>query len=350
MREFERLITRERAGWEGKERLTFEDVLFLGARRKELDEQLSGLKEVVEETNNMAHSFHIKREALRESLRSSVQIVCGSRSYKNTITRFVQPVKKSNQIIIADLEQSATKVINQGFTFPEKFACVQIRDTTYLSGGEPALVSTYEITEFVVHKLANMNHARRKHKLCSVKERHIFAIGGYDAVKRLTSVERFDIENNRWRVMAPMLHRRNDHAVAVFNDKSIYVFCGYDGDSSVDTVERYDIDADCWYQVQLVNASRQYWRPRWGIGAQQVSSHEILVFGDQGYTFFLTPGDENELKVVALATTMQSPSIRNIRWNQTLLNEKLYTFDDLGTLWSYSLKEKLWIKAEIEVN
>lgn len=47
---------------------------------------------------------------------------------------------------------------------------------------------------------------------------------------------------------------------------------------------------------------------------------------------------------------MQSPSIRNIRWNQTVLNEKLFTFDDLGTLWAYSLKDKLWIKAEIEVN
>ena len=52
----------------------------------------------------MAHSFHIKRDALREALRAAVQIVCGTRSYKNTVTRFVQPVKKSNQIIIADLE------------------------------------------------------------------------------------------------------------------------------------------------------------------------------------------------------------------------------------------------------
>ena len=101
-----------------------------------------------------------------------------------------------------------------------------------------------------------MNHARRKHKLCAVKERHIYAIGGYDAVKRLTSVERFDIDSNRWTIMSPMLHRRNDHAVSVYNDKWIYVFCGYDGDSSVDTVERYDIETDCWYEIRLMNASR----------------------------------------------------------------------------------------------
>ena len=60
----------------------------------------------------MAHGFHIKRDALREALRTAIQIVCGTRSYKNTVTRLVQPVKKSNQIIIADLEQGATKVIN----------------------------------------------------------------------------------------------------------------------------------------------------------------------------------------------------------------------------------------------
>ena len=72
MREFEAIITHERDTWEHKEKLSFEDVLFLGARRKDLDEQLNSLKEVVEETNNMAHSFHIKRDALRESLRAAV--------------------------------------------------------------------------------------------------------------------------------------------------------------------------------------------------------------------------------------------------------------------------------------
>ena len=101
-----------------------------------------------------------------------------------------------------------------------------------------------------------MNHARRKHKLVAVKERQIYAIGGYDAVKRLNSVERYDIEVNKWTVVSPLLHRRNDHAACAYNDKWIYVFCGYDGDSSIDTVERYDIESDCWYEVKLMNASR----------------------------------------------------------------------------------------------
>lgn len=47
MREFEAIITHERDTWEHKEKLSFEDVLFLGARRKDLDEQLNSLKEVV---------------------------------------------------------------------------------------------------------------------------------------------------------------------------------------------------------------------------------------------------------------------------------------------------------------
>ncbi len=37
MRHFEELITLERNTWESKDKLTFDDVLFLGARRKELD-------------------------------------------------------------------------------------------------------------------------------------------------------------------------------------------------------------------------------------------------------------------------------------------------------------------------
>lgn len=48
MREFEEIAQEERLMWEKKEKLSFDDVLYLGARRKELEDNLTNLKDVVE--------------------------------------------------------------------------------------------------------------------------------------------------------------------------------------------------------------------------------------------------------------------------------------------------------------
>ena len=48
----------------------------------------------------------------------------------------------------------------------------------------------------------------------------LYAIGGYDGKKKKKSVEVYDPNENRWRLVTDMPHSREDlsHSCAIFND------------------------------------------------------------------------------------------------------------------------------------
>ena len=54
------------------------------------------------------------------------------------------------------------------------------------------------------------------------------------------SVERLDLEQERWIQSEPMLSRRSTLGVAVLNGE-IYAVGGFDGNNGLDTVEKYNL-------------------------------------------------------------------------------------------------------------
>ena len=53
------------------------------------------------------------------------------------------------------------------------------------------------------------------------------------------SVEKLDMESDRWVLLEPMLSRRSTLGVAVLNGE-LYAVGGFDGNNGLDTVEKYN--------------------------------------------------------------------------------------------------------------
>lgn len=73
----------------------------------------------------------------------------------------------------------------------------------------------------------------------------VYAIGGYDGVSQLSSVERYDIESDSWTTMASMSVARSALSVVAV-DGRIYAIGGYDGQEFSSVVECYDVDQNSW--------------------------------------------------------------------------------------------------------
>ena len=71
----------------------------------------------------------------------------------------------------------------------------------------------------------------------------LYAIGGYNGLERLTTVEVFEPASKKWRRVAPLSKPRSALGSAVLNNR-LYVCGGYDGCQPSDQVEMYDPTLD----------------------------------------------------------------------------------------------------------
>uniref|UniRef100_A0A8C2U425 Kelch like family member 5 n=1 Tax=Coturnix japonica TaxID=93934 RepID=A0A8C2U425_COTJA len=73
----------------------------------------------------------------------------------------------------------------------------------------------------------------------------LFAVGGMDATKGATSIEKYELRTNMWTPVANMNGRRLQFGVAVLDDK-LYVVGGRDGLKTLNTVECYNPRTKTW--------------------------------------------------------------------------------------------------------
>eukprot|EP00760_Papus_ankaliazontas_P005667 PhM_4_TR12702/c0_g1_i1/m.93942/K10455/KLHL18; kelch-like protein 18 len=92
----------------------------------------------------------------------------------------------------------------------------------------------------------------------------LFAIGGFDGMQRLASVEKYSIRRNAWEAVAPMREARTAHC-AVALPSALYVLGGRIGYTFSNAVERFDL-------------RRQVWLPCAGM-LRGRSSHSACVVG-----------------------------------------------------------------------
>lgn len=71
-------------------------------------------------------------------------------------------------------------------------------------------------------------------------------MGGFDnTANQLSSVERYDTENDIWEEMAPMSIARSAFSLTVLDNK-IYAMGGFDGRNFLKIVEIYDTITNTW--------------------------------------------------------------------------------------------------------
>lgn len=88
-------------------------------------------------------------------------------------------------------------------------------------------------------------------------QNQIYSIGGYDAKKNtfLASCERYDIEKDKWTMIADLKLAKCAFAGCAVADRYIYTLGGYDGNQRLDLIEQYDVEGGEWnlINIQLPN-------------------------------------------------------------------------------------------------
>ena len=96
--------------------------------------------------------------------------------------------------------------------------------------------------------VSRLGQARALHAM-AVLGGQVYVLGGDIGKNRLSSVERYDVKEDRWEAVAAMSTARGGCAAAVLGGR-LYVMGGDDNEDNVlSSVERYDAEEDRWEAV-----------------------------------------------------------------------------------------------------
>ncbi|XP_042699365.2 kelch-like protein 5 isoform X2 [Chrysemys picta bellii] len=109
----------------------------------------------------------------------------------------------------------------------------------------------------------------------------LFAVGGMDATKGATSIEKYELRTNMWTPVANMNGRRLQFGVAVLDDK-LYVVGGRDGLKTLNTVECYNPKTKTWSVMPPMSTHRH------GLGVAVLEGPMYAVGGHDGWSYLNT--------------------------------------------------------------
>uniref|UniRef100_T1IKY9 Kelch-like protein diablo n=1 Tax=Strigamia maritima TaxID=126957 RepID=T1IKY9_STRMM len=143
----------------------------------------------------------------------------------------------------------------------------------------------------------------------------MYAVGGMDANKGATSIERYDLRTNAWNQVGNMNGRRLQFSVAVLDNK-LYVVGGRDGLKTLNTVECYDPKTKTWTIMPPMSTHRH------GLGVGILEGPLYAVGGHDGWSYLNTverwDPQARQWSYVAPMTTQRSTA------GVCVLNNKLY--------------------------
>ncbi|XP_061698501.1 kelch-like protein 6 [Syngnathoides biaculeatus] len=128
-----------------------------------------------------------------------------------------------------------------------EFACATYRNELYISGGKETLRDVWKYNGALDKwiRIEPLMTGRWRHKM-AVQAGRVYALGGFDGVNRLDSVEAYDPFHNRWTQVAPLALGVSSFAAASF-DKWIYVIGGGpNGKLATDLVQCWEPGTDFW--------------------------------------------------------------------------------------------------------
>nr|XP_057938775.1 kelch-like protein 6 [Doryrhamphus excisus] len=128
-----------------------------------------------------------------------------------------------------------------------EFACITFRNELYISGGKETQKDVWKYNGALDKwmRVEPLTIGRWRHKM-AVQRGKVYALGGFDGVRRLDSVEAYDPFHNCWIQVAPLAVGVSSFAAASF-DKWIYVIGGGpNGKLATDLVQRWEPGTDFW--------------------------------------------------------------------------------------------------------
>ncbi|XP_026233145.1 kelch-like protein 6 [Anabas testudineus] len=201
-------------------------------------------------------TFHLSgREVVSERTKPRVQhflsevflIVGGctkDERFVSTVT-CLDPLRRS-RLEVARLPITEMEDESQNRKWVE-FACVTFRNELYISGGKETQHEVWKYNGALDKwiQIEPLATGRWRHKM-AVHGGKVYALGGFDGLQRLASVEAYDPFHNRWSQVTPLAVGVSSFAAAGF-DKWIYVIGGGpNGKLATDKVQCWEPGTDCW--------------------------------------------------------------------------------------------------------
>ncbi|XP_053555328.1 kelch-like protein 4 [Bombina bombina] len=109
----------------------------------------------------------------------------------------------------------------------------------------------------------------------------LYAVGGMDATKGATTIEKYDLRTNSWIQISTMNSRRLQFGVAVIDNK-LYVVGGRDGLKTSNTVECFNPVAKLWSMMPPMSTNRH------GLGVAVLEGPLYAVGGHDGWSYLNT--------------------------------------------------------------
>lgn len=154
-----------------------------------------------------------------------------------------------NQVMTLDLttKQWDLRTLFSQYEFNYYAAAVTLPDGSALitGGGSSSTVLLYKDRKII--KKTNMAQVRKEHASVYLSG-CVYVIGGYDGQtgRFLREGERYNLLRDEWRMITPMNVARCAFSATAVNNKSVYIFGGYDGTIRLSSIEKYDPDEDTW--------------------------------------------------------------------------------------------------------
>ncbi|XP_015684681.1 kelch-like protein 4 [Protobothrops mucrosquamatus] len=109
----------------------------------------------------------------------------------------------------------------------------------------------------------------------------LYAVGGMDATKGTTTIEKYDLRTNSWIQIGTMSGRRLQFGVAVIDNK-LYVVGGRDGLRTSNTVECFNPTTKVWTVMPPMSTHRH------GLGVAMLEGPMYAVGGHDGWSYLNT--------------------------------------------------------------
>ena len=109
----------------------------------------------------------------------------------------------------------------------------------------------------------------------------MFVVGGMDANKGSTSMERYDFRTDSWSTVTMMTGRRLQFGVSVMDSK-LYLAGGRDGFKTLNTFECYDPSTNHWSSLPPMTTHRH------GLGVGVLAGPLYAVGGHDGWSYLNT--------------------------------------------------------------
>ena len=140
-------------------------------------------------------------------------------------------------------------------------AAVFHSDCFIIAGGFGNNARTNSVVLYDMHidewkSISCLNHSRSSHSLVSC-HKTVYALGGYDDAKYLSSVERLSQEDEKWELVSPMQTPRFGFEAVSCGD-FIYAIGGYFQNKPLNDVEKYNPNQNKWSPVASMIFKR-YW-------------------------------------------------------------------------------------------